>query len=72
MSLIDYLLGTEQAVIPPPIRSGPAPFGVGDKVQAMVTVEELKAMQQGHGGWNQRMAEVNNLFESVLNFFLYY
>ncbi|KAL3281489.1 hypothetical protein HHI36_004694 [Cryptolaemus montrouzieri] len=46
----------EQNVIPPP-RSGPLPFGVGDKVQVNVSVEQLKQMQQGHGGWNPRMAE---------------
>lgn len=41
-----------------PVRSGPPPFSVGDKVQVTVNVEQLKAMQQGHGGWNPRMAEV--------------
>lgn len=41
-----------------PARAGPPPFSVGDKVQVTVTVEQLKAMQQGHGGWNPRMAEV--------------
>ncbi|XP_030761110.1 E3 ubiquitin-protein ligase MIB2 [Sitophilus oryzae] len=40
-----------------PARLGPLPFGVGDKVQVSVSVEELKLMQQGHGGWNPRMAE---------------
>lgn len=47
----------EQTVVRPN-RSGPPPFGVGDKVQVTVSVEQLKAMQQGHGGWNPRMAEV--------------
>lgn len=41
-----------------PVRCGPPPFSVGDKVQVTVNVEQLKAMQQGHGGWNPRMAEV--------------
>ncbi|KAI4465183.1 zinc finger c3hc4 type (ring finger) [Holotrichia oblita] len=40
-----------------PARSGPPPFSVGDKVKVTVTVDQLKAMQQGHGGWNPRMAE---------------
>ncbi|KAJ8920592.1 hypothetical protein NQ315_004731 [Exocentrus adspersus] len=40
-----------------PSRLGPPPFGVGDKVQVTVSVDQLKAMQQGHGGWNPRMAE---------------
>ncbi|VEN54035.1 unnamed protein product, partial [Callosobruchus maculatus] len=38
-------------------RQGTSPFVFGDKVKVMVTVEELKGMQQGHGGWNPRMAE---------------
>ena len=40
-------------------------FKVGDKVRVDLDVEILKAMQEGHGGWNPRMAEVrpysNNL-----------
>ncbi|XP_044752526.1 E3 ubiquitin-protein ligase MIB2 isoform X2 [Coccinella septempunctata] len=40
-----------------PQRIGPPPFGVGDKVQVNVSVEQLKQMQQGHGGWNPRMSE---------------
>lgn len=32
-------------------------FSVGDKVQVTVNVESLKLMQQGHGGWNPRMAK---------------
>lgn len=40
-----------------PIRSGPPPFSVGDKVQVNVSVDQLKQLQQGHGGWNPRMAE---------------
>ncbi|KAF5271379.1 hypothetical protein FQA39_LY08177 [Lamprigera yunnana] len=46
----------EQSVVRP-VCTGPSPFSVGDKVQVIVSVEELRAMQQGHGGWNQRMAE---------------
>ncbi|XP_023022675.2 E3 ubiquitin-protein ligase mind bomb 2 isoform X1 [Leptinotarsa decemlineata] len=40
-----------------PSRSGPCPFGIGDKVKVTVSVDQLKAMQQGHGGWNPRMAD---------------
>ena len=34
-------------------------FKVGDRVRVDLEVEILKAMQEGHGGWNPRMAEVN-------------
>ncbi|XP_050306891.1 E3 ubiquitin-protein ligase MIB2 [Anthonomus grandis grandis] len=56
----DHLPVLGQNIEPPiqrPARSGPLPFGVGDKVQVTVTLEQLKSMQQGHGGWNPRMAE---------------
>ncbi|KAG5886403.1 hypothetical protein JTB14_030762 [Gonioctena quinquepunctata] len=46
----------EQAVVRPG-RSGPCPFGIGDKVKVTASVDQLKAMQQGHGGWNPRMAD---------------
>lgn len=32
-------------------------FNVGDKIKVLVDVETLKEMQEGHGGWNPRMAE---------------
>lgn len=32
-------------------------FNVGDKIKVLVAVETLKEMQEGHGGWNPRMAE---------------
>ncbi|CAG2115647.1 unnamed protein product, partial [Medioppia subpectinata] len=33
-------------------------FNVGDKVKVIIEdVNELKSLQEGHGGWNQRMAE---------------
>ncbi|XP_060518336.1 E3 ubiquitin-protein ligase MIB2 isoform X2 [Cylas formicarius] len=53
-----HLLGqnTETPVIKP-IKSSPLPFGVGDKVQVTVLVDQLKVMQQGHGGWNPRMTD---------------
>lgn len=57
--VIVFLLGQNiDQPIPRPNRSGPPPFSVGDKVQVTVTVDQLKCMQQGHGGWNPRMAEV--------------
>jgi hypothetical protein len=34
-------------------------FNVGDKVKVAMDVEVLKQMQEGHGGWNPRMAEVS-------------
>ncbi len=34
-------------------------FKVGDKVRVDLDVEILKAMQEGHGGWNSRMVEVS-------------
>ncbi|XP_076451945.1 E3 ubiquitin-protein ligase MIB2-like isoform X2 [Babylonia areolata] len=33
------------------------PFKVGDKVRCDLETEVLKQMQEGHGGWNQRMSE---------------
>ena len=37
--------------------SGDPVFNVGDRVRVLVqTEEELKRLQEGHGGWNQRMA----------------
>ena len=39
----------------------PCHFKVGDKVRVDLEVEILKAMQEGHGGWNPRMAEVGTL-----------
>lgn len=35
-------------------------FSVGDKVKVMVDAERLREMQEGHGGWNPRMADVCN------------
>ncbi|OAD58844.1 E3 ubiquitin-protein ligase MIB2 [Eufriesea mexicana] len=32
-------------------------FNVGDKIKVLVDVDSLKEMQEGHGGWNPRMAE---------------
>ena len=33
-------------------------FSVGDKVKVTVDADRLREMQEGHGGWNPRMAEV--------------
>ncbi|XP_045602948.1 E3 ubiquitin-protein ligase MIB2 isoform X3 [Procambarus clarkii] len=33
------------------------PFSVGERVRVVVTVDELRTMQEGHGGWNHKMAE---------------
>lgn len=37
-------------------------FSVGDKVQVVQDLAKLKEMQEGHGGWNPRMAEVRKLY----------
>ena len=34
-------------------------FNVGDKVQVATDIARLKEMQEGHGGWNPKMAEVS-------------
>ena len=34
------------------------PFLVGERVRVQVSVDQLKVMQEGHGGWNNKMAEV--------------
>jgi len=33
-------------------------FKIGDKVRVDLDVDILKAMQEGHGGWHQKMADV--------------
>lgn len=35
----------------------PCQFKIGDRVRVDLDVEILKVMQEGHGGWNPRMAE---------------
>ncbi|XP_052866269.1 E3 ubiquitin-protein ligase MIB2 isoform X2 [Anopheles cruzii] len=44
----------EQQPVSPPVRSH---FYVGDRVQVNISEDRLKTLQQGHGGWNPRMAE---------------
>lgn len=41
-------------------------FNAGDKVQVLMDVETLKVMQEGHGGWNPRMAEVTIISKFLL------
>lgn len=35
-------------------------FNQGDKVKCLLEVDILRQMQEGHGGWNPKMAEVLN------------
>ena len=37
-------------------------FNVGDKVKVVLDKEVLKVMQEGHGGWNSKMADVSLIF----------
>lgn len=39
------------------ISSRNTTFNVGDKVKVLTDIDVLKSMQEGHGGWNQRMAD---------------
>ena len=42
-------------------------FRVGDKVRVDIDVDILKAMQEGHGGWHPRMADVRTcLIQSLV------
>jgi len=34
------------------------PFEVGDRVRVALDVATLKELQEGHGGWNDKMEEV--------------
>lgn len=40
----------------------PCPFKVGNKVKVDMEPDVLKGMQEGHGGWNPKMAEVCFMF----------
>lgn len=42
-------------------------FKVGDKVRCDLDMDVLKQMQEGHGGWNQRMSEVR-FFIKIIRF----
>lgn len=37
-------------------------FQQGDKVKCLLEVDILRQMQEGHGGWNPKMAEVMTAF----------
>lgn len=50
------ITGVPKTSAPPRLQSHS--FNVGDKVQVISDVNRLKEMQDGHGGWNPRMAEV--------------
>lgn len=41
-------------------------FQQGDKVKCLLEVEILRQMQEGHGGWNPKMAEVLHTIPNVL------
>ena len=43
---------------PPP---KPQEFSSGDRVRVQLELEVFKMMQEGHGGWNDQMTEVNVL-----------
>ena len=34
-------------------------FGAGDKVKIAIDQEAFRAMQEGHGGWNEKMKQVS-------------
>lgn len=48
-------------------------FNVGDKVKVLIEVDILKEMQDGHGGWNPRMAEyIGKVFSAKIKCHLIY
>uniref|UniRef100_A0A670JCT6 E3 ubiquitin-protein ligase MIB2 n=1 Tax=Podarcis muralis TaxID=64176 RepID=A0A670JCT6_PODMU len=38
------------------------PFQHGDKVKCLLDIDILREMQEGHGGWNPKMAELNTFW----------
>lgn len=41
----------------------------GDRVRVALDADTLRHLQQGHGGWNPRMADVScNLFYFIIDF----
>lgn len=40
-------------------------FQQGDKVKCLLEVDILRQMQEGHGGWNPKMAEVLKTSQSA-------
>ena len=47
------------------------PFEVGDRVRVTLDVATLKDLQEGHGGWNDKMEEVQ-YSESISHFSVLY
>ena len=47
--------------VPSPVKSmSTSKFKVGDRVKVQLEVEVFRAMQDGHGGWNDKMTEVRS------------
>ncbi|XP_064642010.1 E3 ubiquitin-protein ligase MIB2-like isoform X2 [Lineus longissimus] len=53
----DHLPVLGESVEPPASNSAHCEFKVGDKVRVDLDIVILKAMQEGHGGWNPKMAD---------------
>ena len=49
------------AAFEPPPPTKPHEFQSGDRVKVQLDLEIFKMMQEGHGGWNDQMAEVRIL-----------
>ncbi len=58
--LVCWFAASESADSPQDGAKIPCQFKVGDKVRVDLEADILKAMQDGHGGWNPRMAEVRS------------
>lgn len=43
-------------------------FQQGDKVKCLLEVDILRQMQEGHGGWNPKMAEVETRKSASFSF----
>lgn len=72
-SLVELLSYTESGItgeVGVPASPRHVPFSVGERVRVKVTVDELRTMQEGHGGWNHKMAEVCYPFLN-LNFLVF-
>ena len=51
-----------------PVANIHSMFKVGDLVKVDLDIDILKQMQEGHGGWNPRMAEVGRYQKQSLSF----
>jgi len=49
----------------------PLKFRIGEKVRVDLDVEVLKAMQEGHGGWHPKMADVSTCAINISVYILY-